>query len=172
MLCGDRIYLRLMEASDISLKVKWTNDPEIRETLIMDYTSETKTKQWLQKASADGSRRDFMIVFKNNDQAIGFSSLKDIDYANSKAEMTICIGEKEYWGKGFALETRTLIINYAFTELGLNKVFTFNWVKNGRVIQLNEKLGFKVEGTLRQHIFFKGEFRDFYVMGLLKNQWK
>jgi len=64
MLCGDRIYLRLMEASDISLKVKWTNDPVIRETLIMDYTSETKNKTMASKGQCRRKQKRFYDCFQ------------------------------------------------------------------------------------------------------------
>ena len=84
----------------------------------------------------------------------------------------MCIGEKEYWGKGFAKETRILVLKYAFLELGLKKVYTYNWEKNDKIIGLNKKLGFKIEGTLRQHAFFKGEYRDYVIMGILQEEWE
>ncbi len=171
MIYGERVYLRLMEEKDIALKVKWINDPEIRETLISDYISIASTKEWFNKSITDSQRKDFIICSKDNNQAIGFTSLKAIDYINSRAEITMCLGEKKYWGKGLAKETRILILEYAFFELGLNKVYTENWVGNEKIIGLNQGLGFKIEGKLRSDIFFKGEFRDMVIMGILKDEW-
>lgn len=160
-----------MEDKDVAYKVRWVNDEEIRNSLISDYISEMGTKQWLLNNALSITRKDFFICLRKNNTPIGFSSLKNIDYVNSKAEMTICIGEKDYWGKGFAIEARSLMLDYAFFDLGLNKIYTINWVDNYKIINMNQKLGFKIEGTLRKSKFFKGEFRDFVIMGLLKNEW-
>ncbi|MBM7610255.1 RimJ/RimL family protein N-acetyltransferase [Lysinibacillus composti] len=171
MIIGNNIIMKLMEDKDIQYKVKWVNDEEIRDVLISDFISESQTRQWLSKNAHNNTRRDFFIFLKEDEKPIGFSSLKNIDYINSKAEMTLCIGDKEVRGRGLAKEARGLMLDYAFLELGLNKLYTHNWVKNKPIINLNQKMGFKIEGTLRQNKFFKGEFRDFVVMGLLKSEW-
>jgi len=172
MIIGNNIYLRLMEDYDIPLKVKWVNDEQIRNLLISDYISETKTKKWLDEIYKYNTRKEFMICLKATNEAIGFTSLKNIDLLNSKAELSMLIGCKELWGKGYAKEARRMIINYAFNEIGLNKIYTFNWSKNKKIINLNQKLGFKIDGILRSDIFFKGEFRDMLVMSLLKGDWE
>ncbi len=171
MIYGKRVYLRLMEEKDIELKVKWVNDPEIRETLISEYISIASTKQWFNQSIADSKRKDFIICLKDNNQAIGFTSLKSIDYINSKAEMTMCLGEKKYWGKGLAKEAKFLVLDYAFLELGINKVYVYNWIKNKNIIAFNKKIGFKIEGELRNDVFFKGEYRNMIIMGILKDEW-
>lgn len=172
MIYGNRVYLRLMEESDIKLKVEWVNDWEIRETLISEYISLAGTKEWFNKSIIDSTRKDFIICLKDNNKAIGFTSLKSIDYRNSKAELTMCLGEKEYWGKGLAKETRLLILRYAFSEIGLNKIYTYNWERNEAIIGLNQKIGFKVEGVLRENIFFKNEYRNMLIMSILKDEWE
>jgi RimJ/RimL family protein N-acetyltransferase len=37
---------------------------------------------------------------------------------------------------------------------------------------LYEKIGFVIEGKLREHAFVDGNFYDAYVMGILKSEWK
>jgi RimJ/RimL family protein N-acetyltransferase len=172
MLIGKNIFLRLMEKKDVPDKVKWVNDPEIRHMLIMDLISEAGTELWFSRSALDGSRKEFMICLTEDGEPIGFTSLKNIDRINSKAEISMLIGRKDCWGHGYAKEARKLILAYAFNELGMNKVYTFNWVKNEKIIGLNKRLGFKLEGVLRADIFFKGEYRDMAVMSMLKDEWK
>lgn len=172
MLVGNDIYMRLMEEIDIPLKVKWVNDEEIREMLISDYLSIAGTKQWFYNNALTNSRKEFMICLIETQVPIGFSSLKNIDLVNSKAEMSMLLGEKEYWGKGYAKSARKLLIDFAFNEIGLNKIYTYNWIENKRIIGLNQKLGFKIDGELRDDIFFKGTYRTMAVMSLLKSDWK
>ena len=172
MLLGDQVYLRLMEERDIPYKVKWINDPEVRATLNFEYPiSEVATKQWLNKISLDSGRKDFIVCLKENDEPIGYAGFINIDSKTMKAEMYAGIGNINYWGKGLAQEVRKIQLEYGFKELGLNKIYTYNWVENSKMIHINEKFGFKVEGTLRQDVFSHGELRDRVVMGLLRSEY-
>src|SRR5699024_10331414 len=124
MLANNRIYLRLMEESDVPFKVKWINDPEVRSTLNFEYPlSEIGTKKWLNAVSGDSSRKDFFVCDVVNNQPIGYGGLINIDYKNSKAESYMGIGEKSYHGKGIGYEIRKTILDYAFGELNLSKVY-------------------------------------------------
>ncbi|MBS4538820.1 GNAT family N-acetyltransferase [Clostridium sp. D2Q-11] len=172
MLLGNRVFLRGMEEKDIPHKVKWINDNEVRKTLNFDYPiSEISTKQWLNKITSDNSRKEFIICLLESEKPIGYTGLLDINNKSSKAEMYIGIGEKEYWGKGYAKESRKVLLEYAFMEIGLNKIYTYNWVNNEKIIGLNKKLGFQIEGILRKDIFSHGEFRDRIIMGILRNEY-
>ena len=172
MILGERVYLRLMEEEDIPYKVKWINDPEVRRTLNFDYPiSKIGTKQWLNRVSSDSTRKDFMVCLKENDLPIGYCGLLNIDIRNSKAESYMGIGNKNYWGKGYGKEIRKLLLDYAFQELGLNRIYSYVWSKNEKMINLNKKVGFKIEGLLRADIFSHGEYRDRYIMSILKEDY-
>ena len=135
MLIGQNIYLRLMEECDIPYKVKWVNDSEVRRTLNFDYPiSEVGTKNWLGKVILDNSRKDFIVCLRDNDLPIGYGGFLNIDIKNSKAESYMAIGDKIYWGKGFAKEIRKLLLVYAFDEIGLNKVYSYVWSENDKMI--------------------------------------
>lgn len=172
MLMGEFIYLRLMEERDISYKVKWINDPEVRRTLNFDYpVSEIGTKHWLNKVALNSSRRDFIVCLKENDLPIGYGGFLNIDIKNSKAESYMAIGDKDYWGKGYAKEIRQLLIEYAFKEVGLNRVYSYVWTENKKMINLNKSIGFEVEGLLRNDMFSHGEYMSRYIMGILKEDY-
>ncbi len=169
MLEGERIYLRLMEERDIPYKVKWINDPEVRRTLNFDYpVSEVGTKQWLNKVALDGSRKDFIVFLKDQDIPIGYGGFLNIDIKNSKAESYMGIGDKECWGKGYAKEVRKVLLEYAFEELGLNRIYSYVWSENEKMINLNKSVGFEIEGLLKADMYSHGEYRDRYIMGILK----
>ncbi len=172
MLESERIYLRLMEERDIPYKVKWINDPEVRRTLNFDYPiSEVGTKQWLNKVALDNSRKDFIVCLKKEDIPIGYGGFLNIDIKNSKAESYMGIGNKDYWGKGYAKEIRRVLLEYAFEDLGLNKVYSYVWSENIKMINLNKSVGFEIEGLLRSDIFSHGQYRDRYIMSILKEDY-
>lgn len=170
MLSNERIYLRLMEEDDVPFKVKWINDEEFRRTLNFDYPiSIVGTRQWLISINKMPSRKDFIVVDKESDSPIGYAGLLNIDLRTLKAESYLGIGEKEYQGKGLGREIRMSLLNYAFYQLGLNKVYSYVWDQNNKMIELNKKCGFKIEGLLREDIFSHGELRNRYIMGILKS---
>ncbi|GAB1476493.1 GNAT family protein [Bacillota bacterium] len=172
MLTGERIYLRLIEERDIPFKVRWVNDPDIRKTLSSEYpVSEESARQLLKNYALDSSRREFIVCLNEKDFPIGFGGFTNIDVKNSKAETYMVVGQKEYWGKGFAGEIRKLLLEYAFEELGLNRVYSYVMDENEKMISLNKKFGFETEGLLRDCVFVKGKFRNLYVMSILKKDY-
>jgi len=67
------------------------------------------------------------------------------------------IGRKEFWGRGYAFEAWSLLLEYAFEVLGLRKIIAGAVVGNVPSMVVLKKLGFKVEGRLRQEFVMNGE---------------
>ena len=172
MLSDKQVYLRLMEEKDVSYKVEWINNPEFRHTLNFDYPlSEISTKKWLHNVAGNPTRKDFIVCDIETDKPIGYGGLIGIDYKNGKAESYMGIGDQSYQGKGIGYEIRKILLDYAFVELNMNKIYAYVWKENSPMITLNEKVGFQIEGLLRQDILSHGEKRDRYIMGILKEEY-
>lgn len=172
MIIGKKAYLRLMEEKDIPYKVKWINDPNVRTTLNFDYPiSEVGTRKWLNNVSNNPNRRDFFVCDLETDTPIGFGGLLNIDYKNSKAESYMGIGNLDFRGKGYGYDIRMMILDYAFKELNLNKVYAYVWENNPAMLNLNKKAGFEIEGLLRDDILSHGELRNRYIMGILRKEY-
>lgn len=172
MIIKEEIYIRLMEESDIDYKVAWFNDPEVRKTLNLEFPiSKIGTRNWLSSVSKNSTRKDFVICVKENDMPIGYCGLVNMDLKNRKAESYLGIGDKSQWGKGYATQARKAILDYGFDNLSLNKIYSYIWAENEAMIHINEKVGYKKEGLLRDDVFHEGEYRDKYLMGLLKDEY-
>jgi RimJ/RimL family protein N-acetyltransferase len=61
--------------------------------------------------------------------------------------MTIIIGEKDKWGKGYGTEAGHLLVNYAFLRLDFHRVSICVVGFNERALKFWENLGFKKEGV-------------------------
>lgn len=172
MLESKRLYLRLMEEKDIPHKVRWVNNSEFRHTLNFDYPlSEIGTRKWLHNVAGNPNRKDFIVCDKENGEPIGYGGLINIDYKNSKAESYMGIGELAYQGKGLGTEIRLILLDYAFKELNLNKVYAHVWEENQAMLELNKKVGFKIDGLLREDVLSHGERRNRYIMSILKREY-
>ena len=68
------------------------------------------------------------------------------------------------WGKGFGFEAAKVVLNYGFSELGLDKVVGLTAEKNFGSIRILEKLGFKFQEKV---LFNKTKaFKYHYTKGL------
>jgi RimJ/RimL family protein N-acetyltransferase len=170
MIEGKDIILRPMERSDIELKVKWFNDAAVNRTLVLDETLELeKSFKWFDAAVRNDQRRDFIIETKSG-EPIGITGLLEINQKHGTAECFCVIGEKKAWGKGIGTIAHSLLIQWAFEKLGLHKIWAVIYTENIAIIKIIEKLGFKIEGTLRQEKTVSGKRIDLFRIGLLRDE--
>lgn len=161
------VCIRRFEEQDIANKVKWINDPRNNAYLHYDLPLESeKTKKWFDSIK---DRKDrFDAVIEVDGVPVGLIGLLSIDKKNSKCEYYITLGEQEYIGKRVASKATKLLLEYAFSELGLNRVYLYTEVDNTKAEKLYESAGFKREGVLKNDLFCKGRFVDRYVYGITK----
>lgn len=162
-----KVSIRKFEARDISNKVKWINDSRNNTFLHYDLPLEfNKTLAWFMNIKDRVDRYD--AVIEVNGVPVGLIGLLTIDQKNRKAEYYISMGETEYKGKGIAKEASSLIIDYAFTTLNLNKIYLYTESDNVAAQKLFERLGFVKEGRLNADIFTNGRYVDRFIYGIFK----
>ncbi len=80
---------------------------------------------------------------------------------------------KEEWGKGYAKEFTSLIIEYAFNVLNINRLELRCDPRNLASVKIAEKFAFTYEGTLREYVFVEGKgYLDESVYSLLFREYK
>jgi RimJ/RimL family protein N-acetyltransferase len=82
----------------------------------------TAVYQAIAKIKNDDTRRDFVIENKDG-QPIGIIGLVKIDDINKTAECYCVISERDFWGKGIASIAHSMIIEWVFDALGLEKIW-------------------------------------------------
>ena len=110
----------------------------------------------------------YTIIVKDTNEIIGSCGFNDVDYDNARAEVGYDLG-RNYWGKGYATEAVSTLMNYGFNELHLNRIEARVVPKNEPSITLLERLGFQYEGTLRQFEKINGDYTDVGIYSKLKN---
>lgn len=162
---NDEITIRKFNENDIENKVKWINNPENNKYLHYDLPLEyNKTLQWYKNNINNKNRYDAIIEYNGN--SVGIIGLLNIDYKNKKAEYYITMGENAYKGKGIAYRASKQIIEYAFKELGLNKVYLYTEVENLIAQKLFDKLGMVKEGLLKEDLIINGKKKDRYTYAI------
>lgn len=168
MIDGQRVQLRPLTLADTTDVVRWRSDPFVIENMFSDEppTPESHTR-WFEQLQLRGDRQEFMIVERATGRAIGTIGLSGIDRVHRRAEYGILIGEADMRGQGYARETSALILDYAFNELHLHRVYLLTFADHLTALKLYQRLGFQIEGTLRDHIYKRGAFRDVIMMAIL-----
>ncbi len=156
-------------------EVRWQRDSEFRRLMNSDPTdiaSEKKIKEWMEKHVEDDKpgRYPFSIRALEGDKLIGFISLWT-DLVHSEGWVGIGIGEREYWGKGYGTDAMRLILQYAFTEINLQRVSLALHSYNARGLKSYEKAGFRLEGRTRSDQNREGKRTDTLWMGILRDEW-
>jgi diamine N-acetyltransferase len=169
---GEKINLISLEKGHIETIRGWRNDPEVRKFFFSShFINEIQQEKWFERYSEDNTQTSFAIIENNTNVFIGTIGLSQIDHYHQRAEMGTMIGNKKYWGKGYGSDSTKLLLSYAFNSLNLKKVYCNITSDNIASIKKNEKVGFKIEGTLRKHTFNNGTFKDVIVMGMLKEDY-
>lgn len=164
------IYLRALEASDLDRCHKWHNDRSLYEMLCgpFHFVSKQAVQEWLdRKGSYSSSSGEINLAMcdKETDKHIGNIYLRQIDWISRHAELHIFIGDREQRAKGYGQSAVRQLVSYAFNDLGLNRVYLNVLGDNHAAIHTYEKIGFKVEGTLKNHAYKQGCWKDVIVMG-------
>jgi len=167
---GTKIYLRAAEHEDKTIWAALENHPDPREYMFHALpTSPEEQFAIMEKSKADHNTILFTICERETNEPIGVAAFYRIDWIGRMAIYYIGIAQKENWSKGFGTEATNVMIDYAFDTLNLNRIQLHVFTENARAVKSYEKCGFKIEGTLRQAMYHKGVYCDFYVMGILKS---
>jgi len=169
---GEKVYLRPSNESDTDLLAYGKNNEEVRKTLFL--FAPVTTDQAKEEMAAWNSSKEIMLftICRNSDDtAIGQTAFVRIDYVSHAAVFYIAIYDPQYWSSGFGKEAVRLMLKYAFDILNLNRIQLHVSCENPHAVEAYKKAGYKIEGTLRQAMYHDNHYVDFYVMGILREEY-
>ena len=165
------LTFRPIEREDLRQLQIWRNLPEIRNRC-REYRLLSMENQinWFESLADDKSVCMFAVEFE--DHLIGVCGLTGINWVNRGAELSIYIGPDAVRRTGHGKETVKKLLEIAFTELNLNRVWLECYQFNQPGLRLFESCGFISEGVLREHVFKNGWYVSSVMMGILKSEWE
>ncbi|WP_299055440.1 GNAT family protein [uncultured Nocardioides sp.] len=119
-------------------------------------------------AESDGVRP--AVVDGTDGSFLGWITLNSYDLTFRSASLGFCFAERT-WGRGYATEAAGALLAWAFAALDLNRVQAEADTRNTACRRVLEKLGFVLEGTLREDCVVDGVVSDSWVFGLLRREW-
>jgi RimJ/RimL family protein N-acetyltransferase len=153
----------------------WFNSAETTYHMQKHYYPNSREAQldFFNSMVKDKTKIQLGIISKKENVLIGCVSLNNINYINSNAEISVIIGEKEHRDLLKSLESMKLMIEFAFEQLNLNKVYcgvletlSTNWKK-----LLMKRLNFHEEGIFFKHAYKNGRYQDVHFLGVFKEEY-
>ncbi|MCR5397386.1 MAG: GNAT family N-acetyltransferase [Lachnospiraceae bacterium] len=169
------IKLRKLQKKDAPLMLEWMHDVDIQKCFKKNMLNISlfEAQDFCENSNIippqkSGESLHFAIV-NEEDEYLGTVSLKDVDLENLSAEYAIAT-RKIAHGKGVGSTATALVLEKAFNDLGLHRVYLNVLSNNIPAIRLYEKSGFKFEGEFREHIRQDGEYLNWKWYGILANE--
>ncbi|HET8628815.1 MAG TPA: GNAT family protein [Thermomicrobiales bacterium] len=169
---GERVALGPLTRDLVPALARWHNDFHVQRTygdLPRPLTIEAETARYERKAVATDAYW-FAIRERATGRAIGQTDLFDIDWRGRTATFGILIGEADCRGRGYGTEAARLMLDYAFTALGLHSVMLMTDEFNLAGQRAYRKAGFKEFGRRRQCSFLAGRLWDLIYMDCLATE--
>jgi len=165
-LAGPDVAVRRFDRSiDLPLLEQWVKEANGRYFLL---SSAGATQNGVRDL-IDNERTILGTVTLPDGTPVGSVAYLDFDPRAHRAELRKLIGVPQMRGRGLAKEASRLWIDYGLGALGLKKIYLNTTHTNLRNVRLNEELGFKVEGILRNELCVDGEYQDVLRMGLWRD---
>lgn len=166
-----RVVIRPVLKSDISLIMRWINDPEVTQYLATyEPMMEADEVEWIEKLhTRKPNNFAFTIVVDRN--PIGVMGIHNVDWRSGTATTGALIGEKECWGKGYGSEAKMLVLDFAFNTLNLRKICSMVIEFNGRSYAYSMKCGYKEEARLRAQHVSHGKYWDEIHLAVFRDDW-
>ena len=175
------IELRVVSKEDVLKIHEWLQDDEVAEAWFGRYSyGDSAHLAYNPGKAASFSEAKWKEVFEDSDHKI-FSIYTDgehigevhlaIEESLGDGQLSVLIGLKDLWHKGFGSSATNKIIEFGFAQLGLFRIWVDVPEYNKKAINLFRQFGFIHEGTLRKSRPHHGARFDSVVMGILKSEY-
>jgi RimJ/RimL family protein N-acetyltransferase len=160
---GEQVTIRRFgDPGDRPLLDRWVTDVEGRFFLLSTSSGRAHDVDGLLESASNCVG---MVVHEG--RPVGCVAYLDVAVDQRRAELRKMIGDPEMRGRGLMREAAELWVGYGVGALGLRKIYLTTLAAHIGNIKLNEDLGFRVEGILRNEVLVDGEPHDVLRMGLL-----
>ncbi|AUW93152.1 MAG: N-acetyltransferase [Sulfobacillus thermosulfidooxidans] len=162
-------FIRQLTPSDLEQLQQWDHDPEITALNGKKFQKDHDSEQlWWEDLLTSRVRIGFAIIA--DWRLIGDVELEHISWRSHHAELRISIGDKSYWNRGIGTLAVGEVLDIAYYQLGLRRIYLRVNTDNHRAIRAYEKAGFKKVAKLVANGRLKGN-TDLLLMECLFDQY-
>lgn len=165
------VRLRPIEPGDIERMYAWHLDAELE---ILSSWGPRRSraafeKRWT-RIIEEPDEKFILFAIEAAGDLVGRIELAEIDREHRRAVTGLFVGKREARGRGVGSTALRIMLDYAFTVENLEKICGHVFGFNARSQRLMTRVGFTLEGVLREHDVHNGARRDAHAYGILKRE--
>jgi len=169
MLNGPLVTLRPFRADDLPRMREWMRDPETSRTwarapIVPDSRFEDDLAGKFKRFDTSG----YFAIDDSQGHFVGRIEFENLQLVDRTAEVMIMLGEPSARGKGIGTDAMVTLLRYLFDGRQLERVWLTVITWNEAAIASYKKVGFIVEGRLREDCWIEGALHDQLVLGILR----
>jgi len=168
---GKNICFRSLKISDSQEIHGYASDKDVSRFIgwnLMNTLNETSeyVQEMINREEA-GTHLYASIVLKSTQSIIGTAMIFNFNHEAKHAEVGY-VFHKDFWGKGYGVETVKLMNNFAFDSLNLHKLHARVVSANIGSARVLERNGYVLEGRLKDYHFIENVYYDSLLFGKLQ----
>ncbi len=169
---GTNVILREQRTEDAKYFAHWFSNPDVMFKCGFTVpTDEEDEKKYI----TDNYKSEDSIwytITDLDDNIVGETGLLRMWPVWHCTDLSIIIPDPEMQHKGYGSEAIRIMLDMAFNQYDMNRVAIGVVGLNTNALAFYNKIGFKQEGVQEQGYYYNGEYSDFIMMRILRNEWK
>ena len=173
----ERVRLTPLKETDIEFLLPFAiNEPDTWKYSQISAKGDQGMRKFIATALANraaGKEYAFIVFDKKTNEYAGSTRFYDIQPENEMLQLGYTWYGEKFRGTGLNKHCKFLLLQFAFEDLGMQRVEFRADARNERSIAAMKSLGCKVDGILRSHMWLEdGSRRDSIVLSILKDEWE
>jgi RimJ/RimL family protein N-acetyltransferase len=171
MLVGNNIQVRPLEKMDLELFYRWmSNQENVGDFMDAKLIYKESFIEGIEALFKDKSKL-YMMIEDSDSKPIGIMNYREVIEGSTTLEIGILIADGSVRGKGFGRECLKLLVEYLFDSKQVMRIQFLTRVENVGMRTIGEKVGFILEGVLKRYKFEQGDYRDYCLMAVTRDEW-
>ncbi len=167
-----RLLLRRLRESDLVSFLAYRNDPEVAR--YQDWEGCTEARGMIcalqqEEPFVPGEWFQFAVELQETGELVGDLGFR-VGEDGRQADVGYTLA-REHWGRGYASEAVSRLLDHAFGVLGLHRVCAVVDQENAPSAAVLERIGLRREGAFVENAWFKGRWSSEYLYATLRKEW-
>ena len=175
MLSTTRLVLRRLRSTDCATMFEYRSHPDVAKHQMWVPETVEEVRDFVARLEnlepdVPGTWFQLAITQRDSGEMVGDCGLHFPGGEPAQVEVGITLSPDQQ-GKGYATEAMRAVLDYVFKSLNKHRVYARVDPLNRRSVALMERIGMRLEGHLRESVWFKGEWADDLVFAMLESEW-
>ncbi len=175
-LTTERLILREFREDDWPAVLAYQSDPEYLRFYPWSMRTERDVKSFVRlfidwSLETPRKRYQFAFVLKSTGQLIGNGGVRMPHSYAQVADLGYEL-DRHFWGQGYATEAARALVDFAFEQLHLHRLWAYCIAENVASAHVLNKLGMIYEGRQRESEWLKGRWWDTLHYAMLEQDWR